>query len=315
MDYYELGRTGIRVSALCYGTLPMGPLQADLPAEDGGRLILEGLQKGINFIDTAEIYRTYPHVKWALDRFTGETVIASKSTASDYQGMKASIEMALNELGKNKIDIFHLHAAREDEPLKKRAGAMEALREARQKGLIKAAGLANHSVKGVRSAAGEPELDVIFALINRTGLGILDGGPAEMMEAVGEAKAAGQGVYAMKALGGGNLLADVAENFRFVRLTAGIPIVAVGMLRSCEIEMNVALFEGSAVPENLQEQVRQYKKRAQVLFLCKGCGRCVELCHNGAVAVRDGKARIDPEKCLLCGYCSRGCPQFAIRVI
>ena len=44
MKYNILGRTGIKVSELCFGILPMGPLQADMPADEGGELLLSAME-------------------------------------------------------------------------------------------------------------------------------------------------------------------------------------------------------------------------------------------------------------------------------
>lgn len=315
MQYETLGNTGLKVSTLCFGTLPMGPLQAGLPVEEGGKLLLEGLNRGINFIDTAEIYQTYPHIKWALKRFTGNVVVASKSVANSYQEMKNSVEKSLNELERNQIEIFHLHASREKDPVNARREAWEALQEYKNKGIIKAIGVSSHSTLGTDRAAGDPRIDLIFPIINRTGLGIIDGWVPEMMDAIMKAKSSGKGIYAMKALGGGSLLDDVLSNLDFVRSTVGIPVVAVGMIRKVELEVNLAIFENKPISDDLLAEAKQYRKTAKVTFLCKGCGHCIELCHNDAIVMVDGKAVISPEKCLLCGYCSRECPQFAIRVI
>lgn len=85
MKYNVLGGTGLRVSRLCFGVLPMGPNQFGLPPEEGGLLIKEGILRGINFLDTAQSYRTYPHIRKALDSLKGrrdDIVIATKSAAS-----------------------------------------------------------------------------------------------------------------------------------------------------------------------------------------------------------------------------------------
>jgi predicted aldo/keto reductase-like oxidoreductase len=315
MEYFYLGQTGLHVSALCFGVLPMGPLQADLSSETGGALILEGLNRGINFIDTAEIYQTYPHIKWALERFTGKAVLASKSSAATYREMHESVTKCLNALDRDHLEIFHLHAARDSNPVVNRAGALEALLELKSKGIIQAVGLAGHSVKGIQQGALDSRIDVIFPLINRTGLGILDGGVAEMMRAITIARGQNKGIYAMKVLGGGNLLEDVVQNINFARFEVGVPVVAVGMLRQIELEMNLDIFENRPVPDQIMTQAKQYRKKAKVIFLCKGCGHCIEICHNGAIRIINDKAVIDDTRCLLCGYCSRECPQFAIRVI
>jgi predicted aldo/keto reductase-like oxidoreductase len=315
IEYFNLGQTGLQVSALCFGILPMGPLQADLSVEAGGALILEGLNRGINFIDTAELYQTYPHIKWALERFSGKAVLASKSSAATYREMHESVAKCLNALGRDHLEIFHLPAPRDSNPLVNRAGALEALLELKSGGVIQAVGLASHSMKGILQGAEDSRIDVIFPLINRTGLGILDGGVAEMTRAISIARSQNKGIYAMKALGGGNLLEDVVQNINFVRFEVGVPVVAIGMLRPVELEMNLDIFEGRPVPDRLIDQAKQYRKKAKVIFLCKGCGHCITICHNDAIQIVNGKAIIDEARCLLCGYCSRECPQFAIRVI
>ncbi len=55
-------------------------------------------------------------------------------------------------------------------------------------------------------------------------------------------------------------------------------------------------------------------KRVIIAGLCKGCGTCVETCPNGALSIVEEKAQVDVSGCILCGYCSAACPEFAIRV-
>jgi ferredoxin len=146
-------------------------------------------------------------------------------------------------------------------------------------------------------------------------MGVLDGNASDMAQVLANVTTSAKGLYAMKALAGGNLLEDIPRNLAYVRDTVGIPVVAVGMIRRTELEMNLALFQGETVSETLLNASKQFRKKAKVTFLCKGCGRCVSYCHNHALSIVNGRAVIDEEQCLLCGYCSRECPQFAIRVI
>ena len=53
-----LGKTGIEVSRVGMGVLPVGPNQLALPVEEGAEIIRYALEKGINFFDTAQYYRT-----------------------------------------------------------------------------------------------------------------------------------------------------------------------------------------------------------------------------------------------------------------
>ena len=126
MKFNILGRTGIEVSELCLGILPMGCLQADMDSCSGGKVILSALQQGINFIDTAQMYGTYEHLRYALDRFGGQVVLSGKSNATEYEDMAAAIEEGLTALDRDNFDFFLLHAARVgSDILEQRAGAWQ----------------------------------------------------------------------------------------------------------------------------------------------------------------------------------------------
>jgi aryl-alcohol dehydrogenase-like predicted oxidoreductase len=60
------GNTGFEVSPLVYGTLPLGPLQADVSPERGGELIRFAMERGVTLIDTAHLYGTFDHVREGL---------------------------------------------------------------------------------------------------------------------------------------------------------------------------------------------------------------------------------------------------------
>ena len=311
-----LGNTGIEVTEICFGALPLGPLQAKMAEEEGASLILAALNQGINFIDTAEIYQTYPHIKKALNQFEGEVIIATKSAATTYQAMDKSVQDALLALGRDYIDIFHLHAARvAPSVFEDRAGALQCLLDYKQKGIIKAVGISTHVVKVVERAAEIAEIDIVFPIINKLGMGIVDGTKEEMIEAIRRVAKAGKGIYAMKALAGGHLIDELKESFDFVRQIDGIMSVAIGMVRPEELSLNLKVFNDELIsPENLSSTAKSSKKLMISVF-CVGCGTCVEACPNDALSVKDGKAVVNHGVCLLCGYCNPVCPEFALRLI
>jgi len=314
MEYRYLGQTGIRVSEFCLGALPMGPLQSDIGAKEGGRLIRLALEQGINFIDTAQMYRTYPYIRAALDGYAGQVVINSKSTAASYEEMEQAVQEALRELCLDYIDIFLLHAARvQPDVFEKRAGAWECLQEYRRKGYIRAIGISTHSVTVVEAAARLPELDIIFPLINHQGLGILDGNQEGMVVAIAQAAQAGKGLYAMKALAGGSLLSELPQALAYVRNLPGVAAVALGVTTEAELLMDLKLFNGASLNAAELAGLKNGKKLHFMSF-CRGCGACAEGCVNGAIRMVEGRPQLDASKCVLCGYCTPRCPEFAIRL-
>ena len=316
MKKYSLGKTEIAVTEMCFGALPIGPLQANISVEKGAKLIRATLERGINFIDTAEAYKTYPHIRKALEGYNKEVIITTKSSARTYKKMEQSIKDALESLGRSYIDIFLLHTARVTHSVfEERAGAFQCLKDYKAKGTIRATGISTHAVGIVRRAAEIKEIDIIFPIINKLGMGIIDGSIDDMVKAISEAHRAGKGLYAMKALAGGHLIDQLEESFNFVRSIKGISSIAVGMVNQEELELNLKIFNDEKIPQELLTQKIKPGKRLFILSLCKGCGTCVKTCPNNALSLENGKAVVDQKLCILCGYCNPVCPEFAIRLI
>ncbi|MBI1921664.1 MAG: aldo/keto reductase [Geobacter sp.] len=316
MKRIALGNTGMKIHPLVYGTLPLGPLQAGLSPEEGGRLIRHALELGVNMLDTAELYETYPHIRAALDGYQGEVYIVSKTHAPDAKLARSHVERALRELGRERLDIVHLHGARQADPFVERADVLEELLKMKEEGKIAHVGLSAHYISAVRKAVDHPEIEVLHPLINRTGMGIIDGSAEEMAEAIAACSRSGKGIYAMKALAGGNLIADARQSLHYVLGLAGMDGVAVGMLSTAEVEANLALFEGAAPDEATWTTLESKRRKLKIMDrFCKGCGFCVTACTNDALAIVDGVARVDEEQCILCGYCAAACPEFMIRVV
>lgn len=319
MRRMTLGRSGIEVSELCFGALPMGPLQKNIAPEVGEKIILKALAGGIDFIDTAQLYQTYEPIRRALKKAATRPVLVSKSMAADYDGMRKAIEEGLKAMEIDCIDIFHLHAARVPEGenvFEKRAGALQALHEAKAAGKIRAIGISSHSVPTISLAASRPEIDVVFPIFNQSGTGILYGTIDEMENAIKLCLEQNQGIYIMKALGGGCLVKDYDAAVSFVRNKFAVPI-AMGMVSEKEVDYNLAYFAAAPGEKaELPELVIEEKCFQIVDFLCKDCGSCIEACPNLAIArpTKDSKPKINPDLCLRCGYCVGHCPQFAIRM-
>jgi len=316
MEYSILGRTGLRVSRLCFGVLTMGPLQADLPLAEGAALLKYAVEQGVNFFDTAEIYDSYHYLKQLLcccpDK---DLVITTKSYSVTAEEMKASLEKARQELDRDYIDIFLLHEQESALTIRGHRAALDYLIEAKEKGLVRAVGISTHRIAGAQAASELPEIDVIHPLFNIQGLGIQDGTRQEMEDVLTKAAAAGKGIYLMKALGGGNLLPRADEALRFAFSRPFASAVAVGMKTRQEIEINVLAASGLPVPDGLKKQVSRAKRQLHIDPWCEGCEECIKHCPQGALYLgQDGKTHVREEDCLLCGYCAAACPYFYIKV-
>jgi len=316
MEYKSLGNTGIKVSYFCFGVLPMGPLQANISPEEGGKLLKKAYSSGINFIDTAQMYKTYPHIKESLKGLKDEdVVIASKSGATDYKGMEDAVHEALKEMGRNYIDIFHLHSAKsEDNVFEEKAEALKCLLDCKTKGLIKAVGISTHNVEVVKKAALHPDIDVVFPIINEPGFGIINGTTKEMREAIKLCKDNGKGLYAMKIFAGGNLVGDIINAFNYAKNIKEMDSLSIGMINEKELEFNLKLFSNKITQDMLPE-CKNSKKMILLPNICIKCRKCMAMCPNDAIYVENDTMKIDESKCLLCGYCSTVCPEFAIRMI
>jgi len=315
MKKSRLGKTDLFLTELTLGALTIGPLQANLPFDEAKKLVLTALQHGVNSIDTAEMYCADPPIKAALQEFQGEVVLATKSVASSYQDMEASIQGALKGLGRDHLDIFYLHAANvTPNVFEERAGALQCLLDYKQRGYIRAVGISTHVVPVIEKAAQQQEIDVVFPLINQAGLGIVGGSADDMVSAIQIAKQREKGVIAMKVLGGGNLLSSIKASLEYVRRIEGVQSLAIGMKSPKELDINLRLFNDEEISEEELNQFR-IEKKLFIARLCTGCGICVDKCPNNALGIVDAKAYVDKQKCILCGYCSPHCPNFAIRLI
>lgn len=315
MEYNSLGNTGIVVSKLCFGSLTIGPLQRGLPINDGFKVIEKAIDHGINFIDTADLYGTYPYIKLAVKK-KKDLVVATKSYAYDTQTAKKTLERALYGIGREYIDIFLLHEQESIHTLRGHAEALSFFLDQKKKGIIRAVGISTHYYQAVEAAAKMDEIDVIHPILNYKGYGIVDGTRADMENAVMEAYKRGKGIYVMKPLGGGHLIQDYKNAFDFVLDFPYIHSIAVGMQRIEEVDFNVNYLLNRQISNDLLGSINKYKRELIIQDWCQKCGNCIVKCPQNALSFGDdGKLKVDHNKCIFCGYCGSECKELAIKVI
>ena len=316
MIYRPLGQTGIMVSPIVFGALTIGPIHKNLAVEDGAAVIRQALELGVNLIDTAECYDTYPYIREALKGWQEHIYVTSKSYGYNRELMAKAFEDCHKALDRDTLDIFLMHEQESRYTIEGHKEALDYLNEQKAKGLLKAVGLSTHAVDAVRAAADRDDIDVIHPIINKYGWGIIDGTRDEMLDAIAYAKAKGKGLYGMKALSGGKLADDAYDCFRWAFTVPQVDAFAVGMKSRREVCINVAWALGEEPdPKDLAEYVVE-KRHIEVRDTCVGCQSCIRRCGQRAISMAEGAktVTINLKRCVLCGYCRDNCEHNAIRI-
>jgi aryl-alcohol dehydrogenase-like predicted oxidoreductase len=194
MQYAELGRTGIRVSRICLGTMTFGQQNSEA---DAHRQLDAALEAGVNFIDTAEMY-PFPataRTQGLTETFIGswmkarrnrpKLVVATKITGPSaglrhIRGgelrytraqVRAAVDGSLKRLQTNALDLYQLHwperstnffgdlgyAHVENESWTPFEETLAALAEAVASGKVRAIGVSNETPWGLMKCLGLAE--------------------------------------------------------------------------------------------------------------------------------------------------------------
>ena len=164
MEYRRLGNTGLIVSTIALGTMQFGQKMnmGNLDQAATNEQVRFALDRGINFIDTADVYslgESETLLGNALKGIREEVVLATKvynnMSAEDWPNgrglsalhIKQAVEGSLKRLQTDYIDLYQIHWPRRVVPLAETLGALEKLRE---QGKVRAIGVCNFGVSLLR---------------------------------------------------------------------------------------------------------------------------------------------------------------------
>ena len=149
MQYRALGRSGLRASVMGIGAggpSRLGQQDSVRTEAESVALVLRGLDAGINFIDTAEAYRTEAIVGAAIaQRDRSKILISTKKRLRGENitraELRAGLHDSLRRLGTDYIDVYHLHGLKPEQYNYYREEIVPALEELRQAGKIRFIGV------------------------------------------------------------------------------------------------------------------------------------------------------------------------------
>ena len=317
MEYRILGKTGLEISRLGFGGIPIQKIDA----EGTKALIRELIKEGINFIDTARGYTvSEEYLGFALEGVRDNFVLATKSMARTKEAMAKDIDISLKNLRTDYIDLYQVHnpGAKDVEQVMAPGGALEALYEAKKAGKIGHIGITLHSADLFKQALDLPWVETIMF-------------PYNIVETQGEeliAQCADKniGFICMKPLAGG-AIDDAVTAMRFVVSNPAVTTVIPGMADAVEIAQNVsATADTSPLNDEEQEKIAKIKELLGTNF-CRRCNYCapctVGINISGVFLFEGYYSRYNLKEwasdrysnlsktasdCIGCGVCEARCP-------
>ena len=264
MEYVTLGKTGLKISRLGFGGIPIQRTDAATTKE----LMKVMVEKGINYIDTARGYTvSESYLGEALEGYRDKFVLATKSMARNKDGMAADIETSLKNLRTDYIDIYQVHnpSLEQLEQVMAPGGALEALIEAKEAGKIGHIGLTGHTMELFEEAVGLPWVETFMFPYN-----IVERQGEELMRKCTENNI---GFIVMKPLAGG-AIEDANLALRFICANPDVSVVIPGMYDVKEIDMNLAATEDTS-PLSEEELKKMEEIREQLgSNFCRRCNYC-----------------------------------------
>ena len=195
MEHRILGKTGYNISAFAFG----GIVVRDTPQEEAERIVAEAVDRGINYFDVAPTYGNSQDILGpALAPYRKKVHLACKTGKTTKGEARAELENSFRLLKTDYFDVYQLHGVlpQDVDTILGPGGALEALAEAKQKGLVRKLGITTHYDEVALKLMAAFDFDTLLFPINwacwlKNGLG---------QAALKEAAKKNMGRLALKAL-------------------------------------------------------------------------------------------------------------------
>lgn len=317
MEYRMLGKTGLSISRMGFGGIPIQRIDREGTRE----LVKKMAEHGINYIDTARGYTvSEEYLGYALEGIRDQFVVATKSMARTKEAMSKDVETSLRNLRTDYIDLYQIHnpTLEQLEQVMGEDGALQALLEAKEAGKIGHIGLTAHSVQVFEKALELDWVETIMFPYN-----IVENQGEKLIEACREKEV---GFIAMKPLAGG-AIENPSLALRYICSNPAVTVVIPGMAEDKELEENLAACENTVPLNDQEKQEMEAIRKALGTNFCRRCNYCAP-CTVGInipnvflfagylqrydlgdwAKDRYGALPVKASDCVECGACEERCP-------
>ena len=317
MQYVTLGKTGLSVSRMGFGGIPIQRIDA----EGTKALVRRMAEAGVNYIDTARAYTvSEEYLGFALEGLREKFILATKSGSRTREDMARDIAQSLKNLRTDYIDLYQIHNPTPEAfaQIIAPGGALEALLEAKASGKVRHLGVTAHSLEVFQKALELPWVETIMF-------------PYNIVETQGEdlirrCREKNIGFIDMKPLAGG-AIEDADLALRYICANPNVDVVIPGMAAPQELEQNLAAVKGaSPLTREEQDKIARIREELGTQF-CRRCNYCqpctarisIYSCflfdgylrrYGLADWARSRYAAMDKHAsdCVGCGLCESRCP-------
>ena len=317
MRFQQLGNTGMTVSELGFGGIPILRLESG----EAEKIVRHAFDRGINFFDTAYAYRdSEEKIGRAFAGRRDKVIIATKTMRRDGAGALEQLEQSLQRLQTDYIDLYQLHQVAQEsvwQTISAPGGALEVLQKAKVAGKIRFLGVTSHS------------RPMAIKLI-QTGLFSTVQFPFNFIEvdAAGdlhpEARRLGMGILVMKPFAGG-VIDNATVAFKYLRqFPDAIPLPGFDSVAA--VDEVVSFYKTPNQVSSEDEALMATHRRELGQQFCRRCEYC-QPCPQGvmitpamgyqvvarrmspAVSIEFSRAAMETvPQCIECGICIQRCP-------
>ncbi len=258
-DWVTLGRSGVKVTRLAFGTgTHNGKVQRDLGQDGFTALVRHAYDSGIRFFESAGAYpQMHEMLGIALKGIPRENYrLMTKMTTGDGKDPQTKIDDLRRAAQTDYFDIMLLHVQKSPTWVSDTAQWQDVILENEHKQAVRTHGASVHGLPALRQVPGAKWLEIGMIRMNHKGVHMDAENPntrglgdvSEVVTHVHEAKKAGKGVISMKLIGEGSFTGreDRQASMRFAFRNAGVHCVTVGTKSPAEVDeaienLNLAL--------------------------------------------------------------------------